>query len=211
MIAQGSDWNNIVKAANELVNEKDATPSYVMNGCISLGQIANSKKNYKQAALWLNKARQILIANNLWASGIVLYRDLSVSQWLLGQRKQAAQTILEGLEGMDKAGRSLTFYFTNPYHSRLAGFGSDVNKKLRAQALILSLVSRTANAKDIAKTFDLVKKQNTSSDVNISKEARQFYIECLDRLATAAAKAKKVGNTDPAALAQRINTYRAAL
>jgi len=207
-IAAGADWDEIAKAGEALVNEDGAVPGHVMVGCTSIGQMCNSKKNYKEAAKWLGKAKEVLAANDLWGSASVVCRDLSASQWLSGKRREAAETVLEALEGMENAERPLTFYFQSVYLSRRDGFGEDGDRKLRGQGLALKLAARTKNVKDISDTFDFVRKQNAYGDKGVFRATKRLFIDCLDVLAAAA---KKAGGAEGAATLQRIAAYRAGL
>ena len=207
-IAAGADWKEIAEAGEALVNEKGALPGQVMAGCTSVGQFANSRKNYREAREWLGKARDILAANDLWGSASVVCRDLSASQWLSGERGEAAETVLEALEGMENAEKPLTFYFQSVYLSRLDGFGEDGDRKLRGQGLALKLAARTKNVKDLSDTFDLVSKRNAYGDKGVSRATKRFFIDCLDIFAAAA---KKAGGAEGEATSERIATYRAGL
>lgn len=210
-IASGADWKEVTAAAHALVNEPGVKAAHVMYGCTSVGQIANSKKNYKEAARWLGKARDILVANDFWDSASVIIRDLSASQWLLGRRGEAAETVIEGLTGMDNAGKPLTFYFQKVWLSRLTGFDKDAGKKLRGQGLALKLAGRTSDAKEISQTFERVKQDSAYTGTGVSRKDKTFFLDCLDKLADDAKTAKKSGGIDPGALSATIAAHRSDL
>ena len=210
-IASGAEWDSVVVAGAAMINEADAVPAHVMYGCTSIGQAALGRKQYGAATRWLQRARTLLVTNQLWGSAPVVCRDLSASQWLQGDRSGAAETVLEALQGMDRSGKPLAIYFQRPFLSRLAGLGADRDRQLRGLGQALNLAGRTGRTAEIAPVFELVRARHETMAQPVAAATSRFFLECLGGLVASAGNAEPDGDVQPAELAASIAAYAAKL
>gem|GEM_PF-2658658 len=211
LVIAAADWERIVAAGRALIDEPDAVPAHVMYGCTAIGQAALGRREPETARPWLERARTLLVDNELWGSAPVVFRDLSACQWLTGERGAAAATVFAALQGLDAAGKPLPIYFQRPLLSRLVGFADAPDKLVQALGHALNLAARTGSAKEMTAVFELVQDCRAAVEAPAAPETRRFFQESVERLAVAAAKAKADAEMSPAALARRLNAYAAEL
>ncbi|MFH0964347.1 MAG: hypothetical protein V2A58_10090 [Planctomycetota bacterium] len=209
---ENAGLDKIIEAANAVIESKGATPSHAMSACLEVGQYANNSGALDKGLEWLSRCRDIIIANKLWGAAPVVFRDLATSKRALGDRLGAAETMLEGLATLDERKMALAYYYQPPWLDHLACFGPDnADKELRGQTLALNLVARTKKLEDISKTFDLLVRLSAYARPAATAETKRAFLAALDSLASAARAAEKTEDLDPAAVADKISSWRASL
>ncbi|MFH0962991.1 MAG: hypothetical protein V2A58_03150 [Planctomycetota bacterium] len=214
---EGATVDQVIEAANALVNEKGSAPDDAIVAYIEVGQFAQKMLVFDVSVEWLKKAVDTFAAKDRWMMWggdaiAVATSEVASSQSGLKDKAGAAETALDALEKMEAHGVPLRFYFQQRFLSFLQGFGPEkADKELRGQAIALKLQSRVKKSKDILQTFDRVVDYSAYGKEGVSAETKQLFLGALDGLAEAAAASEKTEDVDPAALVEKIKAWKASL